>query len=273
MGTVPLPLTTRSAATARADLRGDCARCHALCCTVLGFTRSADFPVDKPAGIACSHLDDDHRCTIHVALRNRGYRGCSVYDCFGAGQIVSAATGDPHRTRAVFPLVRHLREMLWYLREAADRSYDRFAAADADALADRITAVIDSVTATGTPRDVTELHTQVRELLVDVSAEIRGSYPSDDGRRPAAGADLAGVDLRRHRLCGADLRGACLIGADLRDCDLTDTDLLGADLRDARIDGTDLSRALYVTAPQVAAARGTPRTLLPADIPAPAHFR
>ena len=38
------------------DLRADCSSCFALCCTAFGFSRSADFPVDKPAGTPCDHL-------------------------------------------------------------------------------------------------------------------------------------------------------------------------------------------------------------------------
>ena len=285
MNTTPLPFGTRPTADDdRSTLHGDCLRCHALCCTALGFERSADFAVDKPAGTPCPQLATDHRCTIHDALRARGYRGCTVYDCFGAGQIVSAATADRHPgwARTAFPRVQHLREMLWHLHDAAHRTYDPDTAADARALTAEIHTAVTAVTAvtTGTTPDRTEpdipdLHARVRALLRGVSDEIRGSYPPIDEDRPrlAAGVDLAGADLRHRRVYAADLRGACLIGADLRGCDLTDADLLGADLRDARIDDADLSRALYVTSPQIGAARGNRCTRLPADIPPPSHFR
>ena len=65
-----------------------------------------------------------------------------------------------------------------------------------------------------------------------------------------------GRDLRRARLRDASLRGAYLIGADLRGVDLGTADLLGADLRAADVRGADLSRCLFLTQPQVTAARG-----------------
>ncbi len=43
----------------RRDLRADCRLCRGLCCTLLGFTRSADFAVDKPAGTTCRNLAAD----------------------------------------------------------------------------------------------------------------------------------------------------------------------------------------------------------------------
>lgn len=116
-----------------------------------------------------------------------------------------------------------------------------------------------------------------------MSEEVRAGYFSaaygDAGSsslhpriRLEPGADLAGADLRGLVLCGADLRGACLIGADVRGADLTATDLLGADLRDARLDGADLAGALFLTPPQVGAARGSGSTRLPEGLVRPGHW-
>jgi len=76
----------------RLDLRADCERCFALCCVAPAFSVSADFAINKPAGQACPHLQPDFRCGIHTGLREQGFRGCTVYDCFGAGQKVSQVT-------------------------------------------------------------------------------------------------------------------------------------------------------------------------------------
>ncbi|CAM5481560.1 hypothetical protein SHIRM173S_07111 [Streptomyces hirsutus] len=73
-------------------LRGDCAQCFGLCCVALPFTASAAFAVDKEAGRPCRNLREDHRCGIHARLRQEGFSGCTVYDCFGAGQKVSQVT-------------------------------------------------------------------------------------------------------------------------------------------------------------------------------------
>ena len=109
-------------------LRADCSRCFALCCVALPFTASADFARDKAAGTPCPNLGGDHRCGIHDRLRPEGFTGCTVYDCFGAGQKVSQVTfggrdwraepGTARRMFAAFGIMRQLHELLWYLEEA-----------------------------------------------------------------------------------------------------------------------------------------------------------
>lgn len=264
----------------RSTLRANCADCFALCCTAFGFQRSADFPIDKPAGTPCSNLTGDFACGIHPSLRARGFRGCTVFDCFGAGQFVSQNlfAGTSWRDRAEtttdmfasFAVARQLHEMLWYLAEAAEHTTTD-AAAPASLLRNSIRQALDGGTAAVLTTDVEQLRTDVRHLLIEVSEEVRGGYgPVDASLRPAA--DLVGRDLRGARLCGADLRGAYLIAADFRECDLSGVDLLGADLRDARLDGADLSRSLFLTQAQVNAAMGDAATLLPAALDRPEHW-
>lgn len=74
------------------ELRADCGQCFGLCCVALPFARSADFAIDKGAGEPCPNLESDFRCGIHTRLRRTGFTGCTVYDCFGAGQRVSQVT-------------------------------------------------------------------------------------------------------------------------------------------------------------------------------------
>ncbi len=271
---------------ARSALRANCADCFALCCTAFGFQRSADFPIDKPAGTPCQNLADDFSCTIHESLRPRGFRGCTVFDCFGAGQLVSQELygGTSWRERPdtsaemfrTFGVVRQLQEMRWYLVEAADRASDTDLAESVARLQAEIVRVLDGGTAEILGSDVDGLRSTVRAVLVDISEEARGGYLAsadtepDDALQPSA--DLVGRDLRDRRLCGADLRGALLIGADLRGTDLAGVDLLGADLRGARLDGADLTDTLFLTQAQVNAARGDAATLLPATIDRPGHW-
>ncbi|ROR83373.1 Pentapeptide repeat-containing protein [Plantibacter flavus] len=270
----------------RSALRANCADCFALCCTAFGFQRSIDFPIDKPAGTPCRNLADDFSCSIHESLRPRGFRGCTVFDCFGAGQLVSQELfgGASWRERpdtsaemfATFSVVRQLQEMRWYLVEAAERA----AASDLAANISRLRIVVQRILDGGTSEilacDVESLRDEVRHLLIDVSEEARGGYLAgadaepDDDLHPSA--DLAGRELRTRRLCGADLRGAVLIGADLRGADLTGVDLLGADLRGARLDGADLSDTLFLTQMQLNAARGDEATLLPTVLARPGHW-
>ncbi|WP_308009892.1 pentapeptide repeat-containing protein [Curtobacterium oceanosedimentum] len=185
--------------------------------------------------------------------------------------------GRPETARdmsAVFAVVRRLHEMLWYLADAVDRAVTPDAAEDVEALRDRIRTTIDAGSSSLRRLDVDALHTEVRDLLVEVSQEVRtitraGATP-DTAFRP--GVDLAGLDLRGGDLRGRDLRGASAIAADLRRVDLTDTDLLGVDLRDALVHGADLSAALFLTQSQVNAMSGDGATSLPRWIERPRHW-
>ncbi|WP_285038690.1 pentapeptide repeat-containing protein [Plantibacter sp. lyk4-40-MEA-4] len=270
----------------RSALRANCADCFALCCTAFGFQRSTDFPIDKPVGTPCLNLADDFSCTIHESLRPRGFRGCTVFDCFGAGQLVSQELfgGTSWRERpdtsaemfATFSVVRQLQEMRWYLVGAAERTTASDLMAHISRLRTGIQRTLDGGTSEVLACDVDSLRAEVRHLLIDVSEEARGGYLAgadtapDDDLHPSA--DLAGRDLRTRRLCGADLRGAVLIGADLRGADLAGVDLLGADLRGARLDGADLSDALFLTQMQLNAARGDEATLVPTALDRPGHW-
>lgn len=264
----------------RSSLRADCARCVGLCCVAPAFSASADFAVSKEAGRPCPNLRTDFRCGIHDRLRPSGFAGCTVYDCFGAGQQVVQITfegADWRRTPGIatrmfeaFSVMRQLHELLWYLTEAltlrparplhgelgrALAETERLTHADADALTDL---------------DVTAHFHGVNVLLRRTSEFVR----AEAGRRPPdrRGADLIGKDLRGTDLRGANLRGAYLIGADLRGADLSRADLIGADLRGADLAGADLSRSIFLTQFQINAARGDLDTGLPASLIRPDHW-
>ncbi|WP_046733935.1 pentapeptide repeat-containing protein [Streptomyces humi] len=264
-------------------LRGDCSRCFGLCCVALPFTASADFAVTKPAGTPCRNLGGDHRCRIHTELRGRGFAGCTVYDCFGAGQRVSQVTfggqdwrtGSPEHARRMvdaFPVVRQLHELLWYLTAALALPAARPVHAELGALLERTEAL-----ALGTPAELAALdvaaHRQaVNALLLRASELARAGVRSRGRTKDRRGADLMGARLRGADLRGASLRGAYLIAADLTGADLRDTDLIGADLRDADLTGADLTGAFFLTQPQVDAARGSAGTRLPESVTRPVHW-
>jgi hypothetical protein len=222
-----------------ATLTPDCARCAGLCCVDLAFSRGPSFAFDKAAGERCRHLGADHGCGIHADLRERGMTGCTVYECFGAGQYVVQELGD----HSAFAVVVRLHEMLVLLDQAAALVPDDTGPAG---LRERVAAARQHAHDT----DLDWLTIAVGEELRRVSLAVRGPHAPS-----YAGADLAGRDLRRVDLRAADLRGALLIGVDLRDVVLDRTDLLGADLRDADLRGADLSGALFTTRPQLGAAR------------------
>jgi len=261
-----------------ADLRADCANCFALCCVAPAFAPSADFPIVKPAGRPCLNLRADFRCGIHDSLRPRGFRGCAVYDCFGAGQKVSQVTfggrdwrRDPGAARpmfAAFAVMFHLHELLWYVTEALALERARPLHAELeDALAEteRLTR-LDAAALVALDADAHR--GKVDPLLREASELARAGLHGPELRR----ADLAGADLRGADLRGADLRGASLIGADLAGADLRTVDLIGADTRDADLSGADLSGALFLIQAQLDAARGDAATRLPPALARPGHW-
>jgi hypothetical protein len=262
----------------RQPLRADCSRCAGLCCVAPAFAASADFAIDKPAGLPCVHLQSDHRCGIHAQLRDRGFPGCTVFDCFGAGQQVVQHTFGGRSWRdfpdlaedmfAVLPVMRQLHEGLWHLTEALARPAAAPLRDELRALRTRTEELAAAGAAELRSLDVAAHRRRIGELLGRVSALVRSGCRA----RSRRGADMLGADLRRTGLCGADLRGAYLIGADLRDVDLGPADLLGADLRAADLRGADLSSCLFLTQPQLEAARGDAGTRIPAVLSRPGHW-
>jgi hypothetical protein len=293
----------------REDLGADCARCFGLCCVALAFARTADFPVDKPAGEPCVNLDADDGCVVHGRLREVGYKGCTVFDCFGAGQKVSQRTfggrswRDDPATReamfAVFPVVRRLHELLWYLDEAITMVAAARDPAPWAASFERVRRLSDGEPAALAALDVDAEYAAARDLLVEaseVARSVRGGRPGRRGGRggrespgprgprgPRGGVRVSGVvvgpgsDLSGARLAGADLdgltlRGSLAIAADLRGATLRRCDVLGVDLRDADLGGADLATAIYLTQMQVNSARGDDRTRLPDGFERPRHW-
>jgi uncharacterized protein YjbI with pentapeptide repeats len=264
-----------------AALRGDCANCFGLCCVALPFAASADFAVDKAAGTPCRNLREDHRCGIHARLRSEGFSGCTVYDCFGAGQKVSRITfgGEDWRTGSreharrmfdVFPVVRHLHELLWYLTEALALPAARPLYGDLRDALERTEELTLRSAEELAALDVGAHRQEVDVLLLKASELARAGVRGRGKMR--RGADLIGARLRRADLRCATLRGACLIAADLTGADLRGADLIGADLRGADLTDADLTGAFFLTQPQLNAARGTAGTRLPRSLRRPAHW-
>ncbi|WP_240633133.1 pentapeptide repeat-containing protein [Paenibacillus montanisoli] len=268
-------------------LQSDCESCFGLCCVALPYAASVDFATDKSAGQPCGNLQSDFRCGIHGQLRVRGYRGCTVYDCFGAGQKVSQITfggrdwrqapESAARMYEVFPIMRHLHELIWYLHEAM--GLPALAEQHRDSISDALTQ----------SEAYTELHPDallkldfaahragVNTLLLEASelarSEARRRHKPAKGKAYGRGDDLIGAKLKQADLRAANLRGAYLIAADLRGADLRDADLIGADLRDADLRGADLTTAIFLTQAQINSAKGNGSTKLPPSLVRPSHW-
>lgn len=264
----------------RLSLRADCERCFALCCVVPAFSASADFAINKDAGHACPHLQSDFRCGIHARLRQQGFPGCTVYDCFGAGQKVSQVTfgGQDWRQAQqtaqqmfeVFPIMRQLHELLWYLTEALTLQ-------PAHPLHGELSLALDETEhlTYNSPDSLLELdmaaHRQdVNALLLRTSELVRAEVRHQ--KKDRRGADLIGANLTGADLRGANLRGACLIGADLSGADLRVADLTGADFRAADLSGADLTESIFLVQSQLEAAKGNTHTKLTPSLTHPTHW-
>jgi uncharacterized protein YjbI with pentapeptide repeats len=261
-------------------LRADCQRCFGLCCVALAFSASADFAIDKDAGQPCPHLQSDFRCGIHDRLRPRGFPGCAVYDCFGAGQQVAQVTfggqdwrRSPHiaaRMFEAFTIMRQLHELLWYLSEALSMQPAHALYGELRLALDETERLTRSSPDTLVELDVGTHRRHVNALLLRTSELVRAEAQRHGINR--RGADLSGKDLSGADLNAANLRGARLIGANLRRAALKLADLTGADLRGADLGGADLTDSIFLTQSQLDAAKGDPETKLPASLTRPTHW-
>jgi uncharacterized protein YjbI with pentapeptide repeats len=253
------------------ELRANCARCVGLCCVAPAFARSADFAIDKPAGTPCTNLQADFRCGIHADLRDRGFAGCTGFDCLGAGQRVTTAFAgrDWHAPEvaapmfAAFGVARQVHELLWYLDEARVRAPDPELDAEWARLVD----------ADLSESDVAAARERVGELLRRASERLRApndpepgvlrgttAVPPQRGETPISPSRKGRLAVSRtatrraenrdspgweRRLAGAagDLARADLVGVRWRDADLRRASLRGALLLGADLRGADLRLA------------------------------
>ncbi|KNX35963.1 pentapeptide repeat-containing protein [Luteipulveratus halotolerans] len=260
------------------ELRADCSQCFGLCCVVPAFSASVDFAIDKPARTPCPNLAANSLCSVHTRLPELGFRGCTVYDCFGAGQRVSQETFDGVDWRSesapemfdVFPVMRDLHELLWYVTESVRLLPSGALRASLRAEGERLDGLGSGAPAEVASVDVDALRAEVNPLLQQASSVLRTSARADGS--DMRGADLFGADLRRRDLRGASLRGALMVAADLRGVDLAGADVTGADLRDADLRGADLTGTLYLLQSQLDSARGDSSTQLPTDRRAPVRW-
>jgi uncharacterized protein YjbI with pentapeptide repeats len=201
-----------------------------------------------------------------------------VYDCFGAGQQVSQVTLGGRDWRSaprtaqqmfeVFPIMRELHELLWYLGETLTLP----AALSLHGELSRLLGVTERLTLQGPDAllklDVAAHRRDVNDLLLAASELVRAGARHKDHR----GDDLIGADLKDADLRGASLRGAYLIGADLRCADLRGADVIGADFRGADLRGADLTGAIFLIQSQLDAARGDSGTRFRPTLTPPAHW-
>ncbi|UUV26415.1 pentapeptide repeat-containing protein [Lysinibacillus sp. FN11] len=268
----------------RHSLQADCQSCFGLCCTALNILASSDFAINKPAGTPCPNLQDNYSCHIHSQLRETGFKGCTVFDCLGAGQQVSQVTfhgQDWRQSREhadkmfhVFPIMEQLYEMIAYVAEALSYQVDNMLYEQLLAQLKHLQQIIAQDADTLLALDMVASRMPINALLLQTSEQIRQHSVKGKASRNLnqRGADWMGKNLKGKDLRATDLRGY-LIAANLQDANLQGVDFIGADLRDANLRGADLSTSLFLTQMQINAAQGDRSTKLPSYIKRPAHWQ
>lgn len=269
----------------RHSLQADCQSCFGLCCTALNIVASSDFAINKPAGTPCPNLQDNYSCHIHSQLRETGFKGCTVFDCLGAGQQVSQVTfhgQDWRQSREhadkmfrVFPIMEQLYEMIAYVAEALSYQVDNMLYEQLIAQLKHLQQTIAQDADTLLALDMVAIRMPINALLLQTSEQIRQHSVKGKASRNLnqRGADWMGKNLKGKDLRATDLRGSYLIAANLQDANLQGVDFIGADLRDTNLRGADLSTSLFLTQMQINAAQGDRSTKLPSYIKRPAHWQ
>ncbi|MFD4704627.1 pentapeptide repeat-containing protein [Gottfriedia sp. NPDC058432] len=270
------------------SLNADCESCFGLCCVALPFAASADFANDKIAGKPCHNLQSDFRCGVHKNLREIGFKGCTVFDCFGAGQKVSQATFNGKDWRQnpelangmyeVFPIMKQLHEMLWYLNESLMISAAREIHKEIKLILEETEKLTFMEPKLILNLDIIAHRAEVNSLLIRTSELARAvalkKFKNNKKPQKATGRalDFIGAKLKGVNFIGANLRGAYLIAADLNGADLRGSDLIGADLRDTNLSGADLTGSIFLTQAQINSAKGDYHTRIPATLKRPSHW-
>ncbi|MGN4127849.1 pentapeptide repeat-containing protein [Lysinibacillus sphaericus] len=272
----------------RESLQADCQNCFGLCCTALNIVASSDFAMNKAAGTPCQNLQADYSCHIHSSLREKGFKGCTVFDCLGAGQMVSQTTfgGQDWRKKPqvaakmfrVFPIMEQLYEMIAYLAEALSYEVSSSLSEKLNSQLAQLQQLIRQDADTLLAIDIMKYRMPVNALLLATSEQIRlgvmakACEAKNKRKYNYRGVDWVGKNLKGKNLAATDLRGAYLIAANLQNADLRGVDFIGADLRDAELSGANLSTSMFLTQMQINSAKGNSKTTLPSHLKRPSHW-
>ena len=260
-------------------LSADCESCFGLCCVALPYAKSADFAFDKGAGVPCQNLQKDYCCGIHNKLRDEGFKGCTVYECFGAGQKVSQVTyrglnwrDQPDTAKEmfdVFPIMQQLHEMLLYLDESMKLGEAKPLYGGLRTIYEKTEQLTNLESAEILKLDIPAHRAEVNGFLLKTSELVRSRVKN---RKQPRGKNLFGARLIGADLRGSDLRGALLIAANLKGADMRVCDFIGADLRDADLSDANLEGSFFLTQAQINSSKGNAETKLPSTLNRPTHW-
>lgn len=269
-------------------LKIDCEKCFGFCCVALYFSKIDGFPNDKKAGTPCVNLQSGFTCSEHKNLRKKGLKGCTAYDCFGAGQKVAQLTFEDKDWREfkdlqnqmfeVFVIMRQLHEMLWYLGDALTFVSNKNIK---DQLNSRIQEIeqLTKLDANSIMNiDIEKYRIKVNSILRMTNEIVKDKISqykinnSKNKKNLKLGYDFIGANLTDTNLTGANFAGALLIASNMKNTDLKGANLIGADLRDTDIRGANLEDAIFLTQYQINTAIGNCKTKLPKSLERPPYW-
>lgn len=271
------------------ELKIDCQNCFGICCVALYFSKSEGFPNDKVGGKPCANLQSQFRCLIHENLDNEGLKGCTSYDCFGAGQKIAQVTFKGHDWRKsekiangmfdAFLIMRQLNEMLWYLYDASTFKSSDIIEKDIECMIYETKKLTNLDYESMINIDIENHRMKVNAILKRLTEVINEKVKDDKITNSKSkkdfkvGYDYIGSDMKNVNLIGANLAGIFLIAADMKNVNLKGANLIGADLRDTDLRGANLEEAMFVTQVQINSAKGDLKTKLPKGICIPNHWK
>lgn len=250
----------------------NCRRCSGLCCVALYCTKTDGFPENKDAGIPCKHLQGDYMCEIHGSLSSRKLKGCTAYDCFGAGQHITQLMSEKPDWNSIsrkegemivqsYLTVMQLHQILWYLTEASiislintEKNLLNTLIAEGKKLAEQPLNVLQSLNIESYRE---RSNKQLKHISKSITATLSGHSVKETGK------NYMGKNMQKKNLIGKDFTVSCLIAAGLEQANLYGANFLGADMRDTNIRNTDLSQSLFLTQIQINSAIGSRNTVLP----------
>ena len=262
------------------SMKSDCAKCSGLCCVALFCSKIDGFPEDKTAGKPCHNLQKDYRCKIHEELERRNLRGCTGYDCFGAGQQVTQViyAGQTWRDSPiqaeeifqVFLVVIQLHQMCYFLKEAVTLIPAKTLKSDISRLIKRNEEMCRQSPSDILKTDIESYRDEVNCLLKEVCNLLQNHLLVDKRKCPT---DFLGKNFKNRNMQGYDFNTKLLIAADFEGCNFRGTTFLGADTRDTNFSNADLGEAVFLSQGQVNAARGNRNTKLPKHLDYPVTWQ
>lgn len=246
-------------------LKINCQECLGICCTALYFSKMDGFYGNKKAGTKCIHLDIQHRCTIYQDLLKKHSKGCRIYECFGAGQLVTKKYPKNQQVNQevcdVYLLMYPLHQILWYLLQAK-----QYGQKEVETM---ISKVQESIALPS--KDLLKM--DVNAILIEAKQVLKKACDTLTKTDQTKKQTYFQKDFSKQQLDEKDFSMTSMIGCNLEGSHLFHTNFLATDMRDVNIKNTDMSQCYFLTQGQINSAIGNQYTILPNDLTRPSTWQ